>query len=180
MPDNLAVTPGAGVNVLANEASWSGDVVKVQGIELFLVTGAEGSRVAAQVSSAAPLPVDPGQSVLSAAADAIGCDTFRNQAVTTKLAVLGGPGRWYGYHVFNPGALVAFLHFYDATLANVTVGTTVPKWTLGVPPGGGPDFVAMALPLTFATALTVAATTSQLHTGSTIPSTGLLVNLAVK
>lgn len=57
MADNLAVTPGSGALVVADEVTYSGDTAKLQGVELFTVSGAEGSRVASQVNSSNGIPV---------------------------------------------------------------------------------------------------------------------------
>lgn len=58
MADNIAVTAGAGTNVVASEVTYSGDTAKLQGVELMTVAGSENSRVATQVNTANPLPVD--------------------------------------------------------------------------------------------------------------------------
>jgi Na+-transporting NADH:ubiquinone oxidoreductase subunit NqrB len=48
MADNVAITPGTGVNVAADEGTYSGDTTQVQIIQLAFVTGAEGSRTIAK------------------------------------------------------------------------------------------------------------------------------------
>lgn len=50
---------------------------------------------------------------------------------TNLTQVKGAPGHLVGFHVHNVAAAVRYLKFYDALSASVTVGTTVPKLTLG-------------------------------------------------
>ena len=81
----------------------------------------------------------------------------------TEDSVLAVPGRVYWIHAVNHNAGDVYLKFYDALVADVTVGTTTPDLTLVVPvfsatlgwvlsetiPGG----------LVFATGITIACTT---------------------
>lgn len=62
MPDNVAITPGVGVNVAADEAPYSGDTAKVQIVQLAFVTGAEDARTLAKLpgDDTAGLKVDLG------------------------------------------------------------------------------------------------------------------------
>ena len=63
----------------------------------------------------------------------------------------------------NMSASVLYLKFYNATAANVTVGTTVPVLTYPIPTNGdtnGSGFILnMPIGFEFDTAITVAATT---------------------
>jgi hypothetical protein len=46
-------------------------------------------------------------------------------------------GAWLvGGDVYNPGASVAYLQVFDAAAADVTLGTTVPVYTLAIPATG--------------------------------------------
>ena len=77
--------------------------------------------------------------------------------------VSSGPCNITWMMVVNTGAAVNYLKLYDATAANVTVGTTVPTLTIPLPAqadGNGGGFI-FQLPhaIEFATALTIAATT---------------------
>lgn len=49
MADNIAVTPGSGSIVAADELTYSGDTAKVQVVKLVTVSGAEGSKTATDV-----------------------------------------------------------------------------------------------------------------------------------
>ena len=82
--------------------------------------------------------------------------------------------RLYGYFVVNPNTDDAWLHFYNAAAAGVTVGTTTPMLSLWVPGEGGIDEM-FSIPVEFSTALTYAASTTV--TGGTDPTAGLVANL---
>jgi len=92
----------------------------------------------------------------------------------TVTSVKSSSGSVYGYHIYNSNTLDAFLHFYDIASGSVTVGSSSRKQTLWIPAGGAIDTV-FTIPLQFDTAISIAATTT--ITGSTDPSTGLLVNI---
>ncbi len=72
-------------------------------------------------------------------------------------------GQIYWIHCINLSASVLYLKFYDATAANVTVGTTVPDLTFAIPTQGSTDGAGFTLPMgkgtAFDTAITVACTT---------------------
>jgi hypothetical protein len=100
---------------------------------------------------------------------------FRNVALSnTDVAIKATAGRVYSWYFKNPDAsATAWVHFYNATIANVVVGTTVPVWSVEVPAGIAKE-IAFTIPMTFATAITLAATTSYDHTVSTAPTTALV------
>ena len=102
----------------------------------------------------------------------------RRRSVTfgpsTVTAVKASAGRVHGYHVYNSNTTDAFLHFYDIASGSVTVGTSTRLRTLWIPAGGAIDSL-FAVPITFGTAISTAATTT--ITGSTTPTTGLLVDV---
>lgn len=99
---------------------------------------------------------------------------FRDVALSnTDVTVKASAGRVYSWYFKNPHATdTAWVHFYNALIANVTVGSTVPVWSVEVPAGGTNEF-EFTVPMTFATGITIAATTSPVHTVSTAPTTAL-------
>lgn len=89
---------------------------------------------------------------------------------------------WIEYiQVHNPNTAVAYLQLFDAATASVTVGTTTPLQSYMIPPGDGSTPGAFEVTfgqesgLAFYTAITYACTTTA--TGSTDPTTGLVVNV---
>lgn len=108
---------------------------------------------------------------------------YRNVDVDeTEDAVSTVATRMDWIHAVNVTADALYLHLYNATTANITVGTTTPLLTFVVPSqaagtsGGGFN---MAFPngIAFGTALSIAATTSA-TSGTTGPATnGCIVAL---
>lgn len=104
-----------------------------------------------------------------------GFSQFRNIALSnTDVAVKASSGRVYSWYFKNPDAsATAWVHFYNATTANTTVGTTTPVWSVEVP-AGGTNEIYLTIPMSLATATTIAATTSADHTVSTAPTTAIV------
>ena len=109
-------------------------------------------------------------------ATVVGFGQFRNVALSnTDVAIKATAGRVYSWYFKNPHATdAAWVHFYNATAANVSVGTTVPVWSVEVPAGGTNEYV-FVVPMSFATAITIASTASPAHDVSTAPSSALYV-----
>lgn len=61
MADNVPVTPGSGVNVAADEVTYSGDTTKVQLMRQVFVSGTEGSKTLTEVMQVedAAAPANP-------------------------------------------------------------------------------------------------------------------------
>lgn len=112
----------------------------------------------------------------AASATATGSTIYKNAALkATKAQVKGSGANLYGYHIYNLDSSVTYLQFFNVLAAGVTVGTTVPDFVLVVPANGWLDLAGFLPPISFATALTVAATTT--YSGLTAQSNGLVVNL---
>ena len=111
--------------------------------------------------------------------------TFNYQSAlnATKVAVDASPGNLYGVHIFNgntsgtTNSAPTFIQFFNKASASVTVGTTAPDFVMVVPAGGYIDNV-FPIPITFGTALTVAATTTA--SGSTNPTNSIVANFWYK
>ena len=100
---------------------------------------------------------------------------FDGDGDNTAQAVKAAPGRIYAMEVSNPNTANAFIQLFDALAANVTVGTTTPKQSYIVPASGAMDKSFADSPLEFGVGITYACTTTA--TGSTDPTTGLVVNI---
>lgn len=81
------------------------------------------------------------------------------------VTVKASAGQLYGWYIYNDAAAEVYVHFYDALIAGVTVGTTRPLFTLGIPAGGGAN-VFGPVGIAFAAGITVAATTAVSGTGA--------------
>lgn len=131
------------------------------------------------VSTNDPLPTTPQP------ATANGLSTFRSLDLDeTEEQVKGTAGQVYGLWFSNTTASTLWLKFYNGTAASVTVGTTTPVITLGLP-GNSSDTISgvfsSTMGITFDTAITVAATTGVLDTDTTGPAAnGCIVNIFYK
>lgn len=123
--------------------------------------------------------------VVSVPAESGGCNIFRSLDLDeTEEEVKATAGTLFGYFIANLGTTTRFVKFYDATAANVTVGTTTPVLTLPIP-GNSTDDVAANLVggvgVTFDTAITVAATTGLADNDTGAPGAGdVVVNVFYK
>lgn len=93
--------------------------------------------------------------------------------------VKGTAGQIYWIHAINLSAAVLFLKIYNATAANVTVGTTVPDLTFPVPSQGDTNGAGFTLSvpngIAFGTAITIAGTTGVADNDSGAPGANVLI-----
>lgn len=95
--------------------------------------------------------------------------------LATAIFVRGESCNVQGYHCYNPSNAVAFVNFYDE--AAPTVGTTVPKWQVGIPTLTNAWIDLQPAGLFFKNGLWVAAATTV--NGNTAPSAAVVVSLAM-
>lgn len=84
----------------------------------------------------------------------------------TEEEIKASAGVLYGYDFSNVNAAGRYLHFYNATAANVTVGTTTSVYTLYLPAESSGHFTFGPTGLAFPTAITAAATTDVAGSGA--------------
>lgn len=82
----------------------------------------------------------------------------------TATAIKASAGQLYGYHLFNTTAAVAYVQIFNVASGSVTVGTTAPTMSVGIPASGGVT-VNWDKGIAFGTAISFACTTTR--TGST-------------
>lgn len=88
-----------------------------------------------------------------------------------KQVVRATAGKFGGYYYYNPNSSVAYIQVFDALQASdVTLGTTDPKATYGVPATSGAN-VELTRGLKIQNGIVIAVTTTA--KGSTAPTTGL-------
>lgn len=86
----------------------------------------------------------------------------------------------YGWYIFNAAAATQYVKLYNATAANVTVGTTTPVMTIPVPAGAAAN-VEFTNGIAFATALTAAATTGVADADTGAPAANsVVINILYK
>lgn len=93
-------------------------------------------------------------------------------------------GQLYGIWFTNTNASTRWIKFYNATAANVTVGTTTPVITLALPGNSSDDISGLfnsTHGMAFDTAITVAATTGVADNDTGAPSANdVIVNIFYK
>lgn len=113
--------------------------------------------------------------------------TYRNTALTnTPLAVKTTSGFLMGWNFINVNTVTVYVKFYNTTVANTTVGTTTPLFTLAVPGGSasvpGVNFQECGLipQEVFSTAITIACVTGLADNSNTAPTTAIHVSVRYK
>lgn len=125
--------------------------------------GANGGLKIEGIASGVPVPV-----ALISASIAAAVLVFKDALSNTVFVVDAGPKTLDSYYIFNPNAGTAYVQFFD-TVGTVTLGTTVPNASLGIPGGAAANLSDVNWG--FAAGMKVAATTTA--KGSTAPSVGL-------
>lgn len=173
MADTFVTNAGSGGNTFASD-----DISSVHYPRIKLVHGADGTNDG-DISTANPLPVR----VLPVAAN--GCDIFRSLDLDeSEEEVKASAGTVYGLWFSNTATATRFLKFYNATAANVTVGTTTPVLTIALPGNTSDDIsgvFSIAQGIAFGTAITVAATTGIADNDTGAPAANdVVVNIFYK
>ncbi len=92
----------------------------------------------------------------------------------TEEEIKGTAGQVFGWYIFNAAATTHYVKFYNATAANVTVGSTTPVLTLPIPAGGAAN-VFSETGIAFGTAITAAATTGVADADTGAPAANAVV-----
>lgn len=115
-----------------------------------------------------------------------GCSIFRSLDLDeSEEEVKATAGQVYGLMFTNTATSTRWLKFYNATAANVTVGTTTPVITIGLPGNTSDDISGVfsngGLGITFDTAICVAATTGVADNDTGAPAANdVIVNVFYK
>lgn len=103
----------------------------------------------------------------------VGGDTYSNLAADeTVVQVIATAVLVFNFLCYNPNGSAAYVQFFDALAADVTLGSTTPYFVMPLPPSGGLD-TALVLPKRFRTAVTYAVTGTA--TGSSAPGSDCIV-----
>ncbi len=115
-----------------------------------------------------------------------GLSIFRSLDIDeSEEEIKASAGTVYGMWVTNTATSTRFIKFYNATAANVTVGTTTPVITIGIPGNTSDDvsgsFGPGGIGIGFTTAISVAATTAAADNDTGAPSAGdVIINVFYK
>lgn len=170
MADNFTANAGSGGSTFASD-----DIGGVQYPRVKISHGADGS--ATDTSTAAPMPVQ----VMPVATN--GCSIFRSIDLDeSEEEVKSTAGTVFSVWFSNMATSTRFLKFYNATTANVTVGTTTPVITVAMPGNSSDDISGvlggLSQGIKFDTAITVAATTGLADNDTGAPSANdVIVNV---
>lgn len=92
-------------------------------------------------------------------------------ATKTDIGTANTAGQVGGWFVYNPNATVAYVQFFNAQASAVTLGTTAPVYSLGIPATSAANVAPGMVGLAHATAISIAVTTTRAGstgTGSTV------------
>jgi hypothetical protein len=92
----------------------------------------------------------------------------------TKTAIKTSAGAVFGWYFYNSNSSVVYVQMFANTVAGVTLGTTAPTMSLGIPPGSAAN-MAFDTGVTYATAITIAVTTTR--AGATGPTNTVDYNI---
>jgi hypothetical protein len=167
--DNFVANAGSGGSTFASD-----DIGGIQYPRVKVSHGADGSGT--DVSTASPMPV---QTIGVATNGAL---LYRSIDLDeTEEEVKATAGTVYGVWFSNMATSSRFLKFYNATAANVTVGTTTPVLTLALPGNSTDDIsglFSIGVGIKFDTAITIAATTGIADNDTGAPSANdVIVNV---
>lgn len=157
MADNFVTNAGSGGSTFAAD-----DISSVLFPRVKPAWGADGT--ATDVSVAAPMPVE------LVSTGAAGLTIFRSLDLDeSEEAVKASAGVVYAIEITNRSTAARYVKFYNATTANVTVGTTTPVMTLCLE---GSQGMSWSIPqgIAFDTAISAAATTGLADNDTGAPS----------
>lgn len=99
-------------------------------------------------------------------------------ATKTDVGTANTPGQVGGWYIYNPNASVAYVQFFNAQASAVTLGTTAPVYSLGIPAGSAANVAPGMVGLLHATAISIAVTTTR--AGATGPGSTVDFNVWFK
>jgi hypothetical protein len=185
--DVTSVVPGTGATNLGkaeDAVHGSGDAgvyaLAVRDDSPAAHSGADGDYESIHVNAEGGVWVSPTPSASG------GLTIFRSLDLDeTEEEVKATAGTVYGMWVTNTATATRWIKFYNATAANVIVGTTVPVITIGIPGNTSDDIAGNFGPgghgIAFGTAITVAATTGVADADTGAPAANdVIVNIFYK
>jgi hypothetical protein len=142
--------------------------------------------IGVQLSSAS-LSITPASNATFTLTAESGYLTVQTQALTsTAQTIKTSSGSVMGWNFINVNSMAVYVKFYNALIANVTVGTTTPILTVAVPAGSAtnpginmvtPDLVPFEV---FSTAISFACVTGLADNSNTAPATAIHASVRYK
>jgi hypothetical protein len=100
-----------------------------------------------------------------------------NSIKATATSIKASAGQVYGWYIYNSNSTAVYVQFFNTASGSVTLGTTTPVYSLGIPATAGAN-VMVPHGIAHSTAIVVAATTTA--TGSTAPTNNVDINIFYK
>lgn len=179
-PISIAQIPVSG-HIMGDDAAFTPGTTSVQPVGFFADETAPDS-VDEGDTGAARMTLDRKQIVVDRPHASGGCLPFYNLDVDeSEDAIKASPGQLYELNLINTTNAIIYAKLYNATTANVTVGSTTPVLTIPVPANNDLDGAGMVRNwpkgLGFDTAITIAATTGFADNDTGAPgANALMVN----
>ena len=156
----FSVTPGTSATALGkmeDAAHTTGDtgvfMLAVRDDSPAAVSGTDGDYEALHVNPEGGLWSTPTPSTQGGLSVAMNIDVDESEDAVKATA-----GQLYGWYMFNAASSTRYVKYYNDTVANVIVGTTVPTLTIPLPAGAAVN-VEFSMGIPFSNAITIAATT---------------------
>lgn len=156
----FSVTPGTSATALGkmeDAAHTTGDtgvfMLAVRDDSPAAVSGTDGDYEALHVNPEGGLWSTPTPSTQGGLSVAMNIDVDESEDAVKATA-----GQLYGWYMFNAASSTRYVKYYNDTVANVIVGTTVPILTIPLPAGAAAN-VEFSMGIPFSAAITIAATT---------------------
>jgi hypothetical protein len=129
-----------------------------------------------------PVAIATNQSTLNVTSLATGSGGYSvSSSVLTNTVVNIGtantPGVVSGWYIYNSNNVVTYVQFFNTGSAAVTIGTTAPAYSIGIPALSAANLMSPT-GIAHTTAISIAATTTR--TGSTAPGTAIDMNIFYK
>jgi len=99
-------------------------------------------------------------------------------ATKTDIGTANTAGNVGGWYIYNPNSSVAYVQFFNAQASAVTLGSTAPIYSLGIPATSAANIAPGMVGISHATAICIAVTTTR--AGSTGPSSTVDYNIWYK
>ena len=103
-----------------------------------------------------------------------GVSVATGSITNTATSVKAAAGQVYGWYFYNPNASVAYVQFFNTVAGSVTLGTTAPVYSLGIPAASAAN-VMMEHGVAHSTAIVIGVTTTR--AGSTAPGSSVDYNV---
>lgn len=153
---SVSASTGAGTSALIKDDTAFGDGVTTGLLSATtrLYNGTNYDRWRASVGATGAA------AVVDTPATSGGLSIITGSIAGTATAIKASAGQLYGYHLFNTTAAVAYVQIFNVASGSVTVGTTAPTISIGIPASGGVT-VNFDKGIAFATAISFACTTTR-------------------